>query len=159
MIMTQTPELRNEKPIALFIARAKGVQLSILKAGTESEIEAAFATFVQQQAGALVVSPDPLFFSRREELISLAAGRAAPAIYFLCKFASAGGLISYGANIAGLFQQAGIYAGRILKRAKPADLPVQQPTSFELVVNLKTASTLGLTVPPSILARVDEVIE
>ena len=140
-------------------ARAKGVRLPILKAGTESEIDAAFASLVELQAGALFVSGDAFFANRREQLVRLASGHAVPAIYMWNDFVAAGGLISYGIDNIDVWRQAGIYAGRILKGAKPADLPVQQPTNFELVVNLKTAKALGLTVPPSILARADEVIE
>jgi ABC-type uncharacterized transport system substrate-binding protein len=140
-------------------ARAKGVQLAILNAGTEGEIDAAFATLVQRHAGALVVPLDAYFNSRRQQLVALASRYAVPAIYQLREFAAEGGLISYGTSPTGTWRQVGTYAGRILMGAKPADLPVQQPTRFELVVNLNTAQALGLTVPPSILARADEVIE
>ena len=137
-------------------ASAKGLELQILKASTEGEIDAAF---VELQAGGLIVQADPLFNSRREQLVGLASRRAMPAISAWREFAEAGGLISYGASRTGGWHQIGIYVGKILNGAKPADLPVEQPTRFDLVVNLKTAKALGLTVPPSILARATEVIE
>jgi putative tryptophan/tyrosine transport system substrate-binding protein len=130
-------------------ARTKGVQLPILKASTESEIDAAFATLTQLQADALVLGPDPLFNNRREQIVALAEQHAVPAISPWRELTAAGGLISYGPSFTALSRQAGVYAGRILKGEKPADLPVQRPTTFDLVINLKTAKALGLTVPPS----------
>ena len=139
-------------------ARTRGTQLPILKAATENEIDAAFATLHQLHADGLVVSSEPFFTSRREQIVALAARHALPAIYGLREFAASGGLISYGPSVTSTFRQLGIYAGRILKGAKPADLPVQQPTTFELVVNLNTAKALGLTIPQAILRLADEVV-
>jgi len=140
-------------------ARIRGVQLFILKASTEGQIDAAFASFDELRGGGLVVAGDAFFANRREQLVTLASRHAVPAIYMWNDFAAAGGLISYGIDTPNMFRQAGMYSAKILNGTKPADLPVQQPTTFELVVNLKTAKALGLTVPPSILAGATEVIE
>jgi putative tryptophan/tyrosine transport system substrate-binding protein len=140
-------------------AQAKGVQLRVLKASSESEIDAALDSLAQRQIEALFVDTDGYFNSRREQIVALAARHAVPAIYAYRDQAAAGGLISYGPSLTEANRQVGMYSGMILKGAKPADLPVVQPTSFELIVNLKTAKTLGLTIPPSVLARADEVIE
>ena len=135
------------------------MQLAILRAGIEGEIETAFRSLMQLGAGAIVVVADPFFLLQREQLVALASRHAVPAIYPFREFAAAGGLISYGINNIAVLGQVGMYAGRILKGEKPADLPVQQPTKFELVINLRTVQALGLTVPQSILVRADEVIE
>ena len=140
-------------------AGTKGVQLRVLEASTESEIDAAFASLAQLEAGALIVGADVAFSSRRQQLFRLAAWFGVPVIYDGRGYAEGGGLIRYGTSVTDTYRQFGIYIGKILNGAKPADLPVQQPTKFELVVNLKTAKALGLTVPPAILARADEVIE
>ena len=140
-------------------ARTKGMQLHVLKVRSESEIDSAFTSLVQLRADALVVAPDPFVSGQREQLVALASRGAIPSIYAWREFATSGGLITYGANLTTAFRLVGGYAGKILKGAKPADLPVQQPTTFELVINLKTAKALGLTLPQSMLARADEVIE
>jgi putative tryptophan/tyrosine transport system substrate-binding protein len=140
-------------------ARALGVQLQLLYAGTDGEIDAAFATLVAKSGGALLVNADPFFFIRRAQITALAARHAVPAIYYDREFAVSGGLISYGTDLPRAWGQAGQYVARILKGENPAELPVAQPTKFELVINLKTAKTLGLAVPPTLLATADEVIE
>jgi putative ABC transport system substrate-binding protein len=140
-------------------ARVMGLQIQVLKASTSREIDAAFATFVRERPDAVFVSLDVFFISRRAQLVNLASRHALPATYPLREFAEVGGLMSYGTNIADTFRHIGVYAGRILKGAKPADLPVVQSTKFELVINAWTARMLGLAMPPSLLATADEVIE
>jgi putative ABC transport system substrate-binding protein len=152
---TADPSIRGAQEAAY----AKAVRLSILKAGTESEIDAAFAAFVALQADGLIVAADPFFDTRRKQLVAPAAHYRVPTIHFEREFSAAGGLISYGTSLPGVYRQMGIYAGRILRGENPADLPVQQPTKFELVINLKAARELGLTVPPKLLFTADEVIE
>jgi ABC-type uncharacterized transport system substrate-binding protein len=140
-------------------ARTLGLELHILHASTEREIDAAFAALTRLRAGALVISPEAFFNSRSEQLAALTVRHAVPAIYTYREFAAAGGLMSYGGSITDSYRQAGVYIGRILKGEKPADLPVQQSAKVELIINMKTAKALGLTVPLALLGRADEVIE
>jgi putative tryptophan/tyrosine transport system substrate-binding protein len=137
----------------------RDIQLRIVNAASASEFDNAFASFIEAQVNALLVGNDPFFFSQREALVKLAARHALPAMYEWREFTTAGGLMSYGANLPSMYRKVGIYVGRILNGAKPSELPVQQPTVFELVINLKTAKAPDLTVPPMLLARADEVIE
>jgi len=146
---------RNLEPAA----KALGLQLEVLPASTDPDIDAAFATIQRRRVDAPLVGDDPFFNSRSSQLPAMAAAHHVPSIYFAGEFAAFGGLISYGPRFTAMARIAGEYTGRILKGEKPADLPVQQPTEFELVVNLKAANALGLTIPPAILARADEVIE
>jgi putative ABC transport system substrate-binding protein len=139
--------------------RALGLQIHILNAGTEGEIDAAFPTLAQLRAGAVIIGADAFFTSQRNQIIALAARHTIPAMYYLRDFTAAGGLLSYGTSLPDSYRQVGIYTGRILKGEKPADLPVVQPTKFELVINLKTAKALGLTVPLIMQMTADEVIE
>jgi putative ABC transport system substrate-binding protein len=140
-------------------AHTLGLQLKIFNASSEGDFTAAFASLVQMGAGALAVAADPFFFSQHRQLVALAARHSIPAIYEWRDFAEVGGLVSYGTNLSDANRHAGIYTGRILKGEKPADLPVMQPTKFELIINLKTAKALGLTVPTSMQLLADEVIE
>ena len=140
-------------------ARTLGLQLHVLHASTERDLDTVFANLVQLRTGGLVIGADAFFNSRSEQLAALAVRHAVPAIFQFREFAAAGGLMSYGGSLADLYRQSGVYTGRILKGEKPADLPVQQVTKVELIINLKTAKALGLTFPLALLGRADEVIE
>jgi putative tryptophan/tyrosine transport system substrate-binding protein len=151
--------VRTDVPDIQAAAGALKQRLEVLTASTESDLDAAFSIMVQRRVGALVVMPDPFFISRSDKVVELAARYRMPAIYPFRVFPDRGGLISYGSNVLDLNLQAGIYVGKILQGAKPADLPIQQSTRVELVINLKTAKALGITVPAELLTRADEVIE
>ena len=152
---TAEPSIRDIRTAA----HAIGQDVLVLNARTVNDFDTAFAMLVNGRAGALVVADDALFINQRERLVVLAARHSVPAIYGRREFATAGGLMSYGASTIDQYRQAGLYVGQILKGAKPGDLPVLQPTKFDLVINLKTAKALGLTVPEPLLRRADEVIE
>jgi putative ABC transport system substrate-binding protein len=153
------PQFELTTKDVLAAAPVMGLTVQILKASTDREIDAAFASLVQARTGALLVGTDLVFNSRIEQIVALAARHAIPTMYALREFVVAGGLISYGASLTEQYRQVGLYAGRILKGEKPADLPVMQATKIELIINLKTAKTLGLEVPAKLLALADEVIE
>jgi putative ABC transport system substrate-binding protein len=159
LVNPTNPNADTDTKNVLAAAGSVGQKMAIVQARTDSELEKVFVTLVQQRAGALVVSADVFFINRRDKLVELSARQKVPTIYALREYVAAGGLMSYGTSITEAYRVVGLYAGQILKGEKPADLPVQQSTKVELLVNLKTAKTLGLTVPPQIVARADEVIE
>ena len=159
LVNPSDPDEQSETPDAQDAARRINLKLVVLNASNEREIDTAFATIAQQQVGAVVVGADPFLFSRREQIVSLAARHAIPAIYPSHDDVRAGGLVSYGNSVPEAYRHAGLYVGRILRGAKPSDLPVERLTKFEFVINLTTAKALGLTIPASFLSLADEVIE
>jgi len=159
LVNPNSPDVESQSKDVKEAARVLGQQVHVVNASSEADFNAAFAAFVQFKAGALLISADTFFTSHRDQLVALAAHYKIPAIYSQREFILAGGLMSYAPRLADAYRQVGIYAGRILKGAKPGDLPVVQPTKFDLVINLKTAKALGLTVPPTLLVVADELIE
>jgi putative ABC transport system substrate-binding protein len=153
------PEAAAQLKSVRAAAQAVGLQLVIANAGNEGDFDAAFESLVKQRAGAVLVAASPLFTSRRDHLIAVSMHYAMPTMFQFREFTTAGGLVSYGASLVEAYLQTAVYAGRILRGEKPSELPVMQPTKFELVINLKTAGTLGLIIPPRVLAIADEVIE
>jgi putative ABC transport system substrate-binding protein len=159
LVNPTSPYIEHETREVVAAARAMGREVPALNASTASEVEAAFGALVQRRAGGLLVSGDPFFDSQREQIVELAARNSVPAIYQWREFVDSGGLMSYGANLKDTYRQIGVYAARILKGAKPPDLPIEQPTKFEFAINLKAAKELGLIIPSGLLLRADEVIE
>jgi putative ABC transport system substrate-binding protein len=159
LVNASTVEGSSQLPNVLAAAQSAGQKIIVLNASTEAEIDAAFVRLIEQRAGALLVGSEPFFTFRRAQIIGLASRHSIPAMYQGRGDAEAGGLMSYGSSVPDMYRRAGVYVGRVLKGANPADLPVQQPTKFEFVVNLKTARALGLEIPPGLLAIADEVIE
>jgi putative ABC transport system substrate-binding protein len=159
LVNPTNPSAENYLKGATEGARVRGIDVQVLNASTEHDLDEAFASLEKLGAGGLIVPNEPFFDSQRDRIVALSARYAVPAIYSIREYVVAGGLLSYGASLSDSYHRAAVYLGRVLKGEKPADLPVQQPTKFELVINLKTAKTLGLTIPPSLLATADEVIE
>jgi putative tryptophan/tyrosine transport system substrate-binding protein len=159
LVNPSSPELAGQQETAQQAARALGWQLQFVEARGESEIDTAFADAKRQRADAIVVSADPFFLTRQQQIVAQAARHRLPASYFAREFVTAGGLVSYGNSLPDAYRRAGVQTGRILRGANPAELPVDRATKFELVINLTTAKTLGLTIPPTLLARADEAIE
>jgi len=159
LVNPNNPNAHIDMPDLQNAARTVGQSISFVTASTETEIDAVFATLSERHVSALLVNTDPFFLARRDQFVSLAARHAIPTSYFVREFVAAGGLMSYGARLTDAYRQVGIYTGQILKGKRPADLPVLQPTKFELAINLKTANALGLQVPDKLLALADEVIE
>jgi putative ABC transport system substrate-binding protein len=158
-MLVNPKSLNSDAAEVVEAAHALGLSVHVLEAASNEDIDTAFRSLAQERDDAIIVVSSPLFTSRREQIVTLANYHRVPAIYPLREYVTSGGLVSYGASIKDAYRQSGVYAGRILKGAKPADLPVMQPTNFEMVINLKTAKALGLEVPPTLLARADEVIE